>query len=113
MKKENNISRFEETCRLVRATPMSEAEEIRIKAILKNSLFKEKYRNSLKSLTKVKMRSLNMQHPEWQLKDVLITVIKDYNPELPTPILLEMIQFIAAEWEQKYAHQEEQEPVLC
>jgi hypothetical protein len=113
MKKENNMSSFEETCRLVRATPMTEAEEIRIKAILKNSFFKEKYRNSLKSLTKVKMRSLKMQYPEWQPKDVLIAVIKDYAPELPTPILLEMIQFIIAEWEQKYVLKEEQEPVLC
>ncbi len=113
MKKENNISSFEETCRLIRATPMTEAEIIETNAATKNSFYKEKYRNGLKTLTRVDMRSLKLEHPEWQLKDVLIETIKDYTPELPTPILLEMIQFIIAEWEQKYAYQEEQEPVLC
>ena len=111
MKKENNISlsTFEETCKLVGASPMTEAEMVETKAILKNSFFKEKYRNSIKSLTKVKMKSLKMQYPEWQLKDVLIAIIKDYTPELPIPILLEMIQFIITEWER--THQEEL--VLC
>jgi predicted metal-dependent hydrolase len=110
MKKENNISTLEETYRLVRATPMTEAEMIETRAILKNSFYKEKYRNGLKSLTKGKMKRLEMEYPELELKDMLIAIIKDYTPKLPTPILLEMIQFIIAEWEHSHAHQEE--PVL-
>lgn len=111
MKKENNISgsTFEETCGLVGASPMTETEMMKTNTVLKNSFFKDKYRNSLKTLTKSEMKRLEKQYPEWHLKDILIAILKDYNSELPTSIWLEMTQYIISEWERSH----HEEPVLC
>ncbi len=109
MKKENEMSNFEKDLKFIGAYPMSDTEEIAANALLKNSFFKEKYRKSLKTLTKVEMRQLQKVHPEWQLKDVLSALFNDFNPELPSSILLEMTQFIIVEWEKTH----QSEPLLC
>jgi hypothetical protein len=103
MKKENEISEL--SYESIGASPMTEADIIQTDALLKNAFFKDKYRNSLKSLAKSEMNLLKKQYPKWQLKDVLIAIIKDYNSELPPSIFLEMTQFIISEWER--THQEE------
>lgn len=97
MKKENDIS--EASNMSIGASPMTKEEILQTEAVLKNAFFKEKYRTGLKNLVKSDMKLFKKQYPEWQLKDVLVAVIKDFNPELPSPILLEMTQFIISEWE--------------
>jgi hypothetical protein len=109
MKKENNISDVEETRMSLGASPMTEADILETATFSKTAFFKEKYRKSLKTLTRYEMRQFIKQHPDGQLKDALAALIKDYNPELPPAILLEMTQFIISEWE--LTHQAE--PALC
>ena len=109
MKKENNISDIEETLTSIGASPMTESDILETASFSKTAFFKEKYRKGLKTLTKYEMRQFRKEHPDGQLKDVLVALIKDYNPELPPSILLEMTQFIIAEWERTH----EAEPVLC
>lgn len=38
-------------------------------------------------------------HSEWGAKDVLAEIVKDYDKDLPSKILLEMAAYIIAEWE--------------
>lgn len=109
MKKENNISDSEETCLSIGASPMTEADILESTAFSKTAFLKEKYKKSLKTLTKYEMRQFIKQHPDGQLKDALAALIKDYNPELPPSILLEMTQFIISEWERTH----KAEAVLC
>ncbi len=97
MKKENDIS--EASNMSIGASPMTKEDLLQTESVLKNAFFKEKYRTGLKNLVKSDMKLFKKQYPEWQLKDVLVAVIKDFNPELPPAILLEMTQFIIAEWE--------------
>lgn len=97
MKKENDIS--EASNMSIGASPMTKEDLLQTESVLKNAFFKEKYRTGLKNLVKSNMKLFKKQYPEWQLKDVLVAVIKDFNPELPPAILLEMTQFIIAEWE--------------
>jgi hypothetical protein len=101
MKKEDNIAaiQFEKKLKLMGASPMTEAESIQTDHILKNAFFKEKYRKGLKTLAKLEMQSLQKQHPNWHLNDVLSAILKDCNPELPPTILLELTQSIISEWE--------------
>jgi hypothetical protein len=109
MKKENNISDVEKQHALIGVSPMTEADILRTAAFSKTAFFKEKYRNSLKTLTKYEMRQFRKAHPDGQLKDVLSALVKDYNPELPPSILLEMTQFIVSEWERT----SQTEAILC
>jgi hypothetical protein len=102
MKKENNISDIEEALTSIGASQMTEADILETATFSKTAFFKEKYRKSLKTLTKYEMRQFRKLHPDGQLKDALAALIKDYNPELPPSILLEMTQFIISEWESTY-----------
>lgn len=109
MKKENNISDVEKQHALIGLSPMTEADILETAAFSQTAFFREKYRRGLKTLTKYEMRQFRKEHPDGQLKDVLVALIKDYNPELPPSILLEMTQFIVAEWERTH----QIEAVLC
>ena len=78
---------------------MTEAESQQMTVLANKSFFKEKYRHALKVSTKLDLLLLSQTYPEWTTKDVLSTLIKSYDPQLPSSILLEMTQFILAEWE--------------
>ena len=101
MKMESNLVNLslEEKFEVSSAKPMSQEKQRRMEILLKNSFFKEKYRKGLKTLTRMDMQELRKEHPEWGLKDMLAAIVKDYHPELPPLLLLEMTQFIIAEWE--------------
>ncbi len=81
---------------------MTEEELLQMAMLSQKSFFKEKYRHGLKVLTRMDMQRLQQEHPDWRLKDVLAAILKNYNPELPAVILLEMTQFIIAEWEKAH-----------
>jgi hypothetical protein len=82
--------------------PMTEEELQQMATLSQKSFFKEKYRHGLKILTQMDIERHILEHPEWQLKDVLAAILKNYNPELPAIILLEMTQFIITEWEKTH-----------
>ena len=82
--------------------PMTEEELLQMATLSQKSFFKEKYRHGLKVLTTMDMQRLQHEHPDWRLKDVLAAILKNYNPELPAALLLEMTQFIIAEWEKAH-----------
>ena len=97
MKKESNDNR--QTPENISHRYMTEAESQQMTLLAKKSFFKEKYRHALKVSTKIDLLLLNQTYPEWTAKDVLSSLVKSYDPQLPTLILLEMTQFILAEWE--------------
>lgn len=95
MKKEN--------CEIIENTIphryMTDAEKAQSALLSEKSFFKEKYRHALKMTTKMKIEEYAQIHPEWTIKDVLIAIITGYNSQLPSQVILEMIQFIVIEWE--------------
>ena len=78
---------------------MTKEESAHAAILSKNSFLKEKYRHALKLTTKIKVYQSAQTNPEWSAKDVLVAIMKGYNSQLPSVILLEMAQFIVTEWE--------------
>ena len=94
--------------------PMTEGELLQMATLSQKTYYKEKYRHGLKILTLMDMENYIQEHPEWQLKDILAAILKNYNPELPAAILLEMTQFIIVEWEKAHVKQSNMStPVLA
>lgn len=81
--------------------------EARISHITRNSYLKEKFRLSLKSLTKRLIQERATIHSEWTAQEVLVDIMKGYNPKLPPVVLLEMTQFILEEWEKIHVSKNE------
>jgi hypothetical protein len=86
---------------------MTEAEKAETAIITRNSYLKEKFRMSLKFYTKRKIQEYADIHADWRAKEVLVEIMKGYNPELQPVVLLEMTQFILDEWEKKQTHKSE------
>lgn len=78
---------------------MTKEESAQAAILSKNSFLKAKYRHALKLTTKIKVHQSAQSNPEWTAKDVLIAIMKGYNSQLPSVVLLEMAQFIVTEWE--------------
>jgi hypothetical protein len=86
---------------------MTEAEKAEMAIITRNSYLKEKFRMSLKFYTRRKIQEYAAIHAEWRAKEVLVDIMKGYNPELPPVVLLEMTQYILEEWEKIQARKNE------
>ena len=86
---------------------MTDAEKAETAIITRNSYLKEKYRMSLKSYTKRKIQEYANIHADWRAKEVLVEIMKGYNPELPPVVLLEMTQFILEEWAKRQTTKQE------
>ena len=78
---------------------MTDEECTQMAIVAQKSLLKDKYRHALKSLSKMKIYEYYETNPDWSAKDILLNVMKEYNPNLPSVVLLEMTQFILNEWE--------------
>ena len=75
-------------------------ENIKATSVLDNKRFyKKKYLLALKLYATVEIHEYVKSQPSWGAKDVLIAIVKDYDPQLPSDILLTMTQFIVQEWE--------------
>ena len=61
--------------------------------------YRKKYRLALKLYATLDIQAYAKTQPNWAAKDVLAAIVKDYDPQLPSNILLEMTQFILEEWE--------------
>jgi CBS-domain-containing membrane protein len=83
---------------------MTDVEKERIEVITRNSYSKKKYRMALEVTTKMMVQDVYAQHPDWSVRDVLTTMLKEYNKDLPSTLLLEMTQLIVNEWEKKQTH---------
>ncbi|MEK7253958.1 MAG: hypothetical protein AAB316_04385 [Bacteroidota bacterium] len=58
-----------------------------------------KYLQAQKSHTRVLVQELLLEHPDWQLKDLLLEIVKGYPDDLPSDVLLQCVQFITEAWE--------------
>ena len=86
---------------------MTDAEKAKTAIITRNSYLKEKFRMSLKFYTKRKIQEYADIHADWRAKEVLVEIMKGYNPELPPVVLLEMTQFILEEWAKRQTTKQE------
>ncbi len=80
---------------------LTKEEDLQLPANRKNAYLKEKYRKSLKTVTRFRIKDLLDEHPEWPLKAILVAILDGYNPALPPEVLLEMTRFIIAEWQKQ------------
>jgi hypothetical protein len=69
--------------------------------------YRKKYKLALQLYAKLDMAAYAQTHPEWGAKDVLAEIVKDYDKDLPSEILLEMAQYIITEWEKIQATNKE------
>jgi hypothetical protein len=60
--------------------------------------YRKKYKLALQLYAKLDMVAYAQTHPEWGAKDVLAEIVKDYDKDLPSEILLEMAEYIVTEW---------------
>ena len=86
---------------------MTAAEKTEIGNTTQNSYFKKKYRIALEATTKMMVQDLYIHYPDWSVRDVLTTALKEYNDDLPSALLLEMAQLIVSEWEKKQTSKNE------
>jgi hypothetical protein len=78
---------------------MTEEEIAEKSKSTQNPFFKKKLHIALKVATEMSVHKLADEHPDWHAKDVLAEIIKGYNPEIPSVLLLEMAQLILDKWE--------------
>jgi hypothetical protein len=78
---------------------MTEEENVQMAELAKKSFYRPKYLSGLKFLTQYDVREYHETHPEAPAKDVLSEMMKTYNPDLPSDILLDMAKVILEEWE--------------
>lgn len=81
------------------ASPMTAAEYQRSKALRDKSWFKEKYLNSLRTVTRTRMEKLLREQAGYAFKDLLSDLLGEMPPEAPPQLLLIMTRFIIEEWE--------------
>ena len=89
----------------IKVKKMTEVEEKQSAIISQKILLSEKYRHALKLVTKMDIQELAKKHPDWCSKDVLVYIVKAYNQDLPSEILVEMTAFITNEWDSIKANQ--------
>jgi hypothetical protein len=83
----------------IKVKQMTKEQEKQSAMLSQQILLKDKYRQSLKMVTQMDIQELAKVHPDWCTKDVLVYIVKDYNPDLPSQILIEMTEFITSEWD--------------
>ncbi len=103
MKKENNdiIGDF------IPHRFMTDAEKAQSDLLSEKSFFKARYRLALKLTTQLKIEEYAKTQPDWTSKDVLMAILKGYNAQLPSAIMLEMTQLIVHEWDTILANRDE------
>lgn len=63
------------------------------------SFRKEKFRRGLKSHSQTRVYQFYKTNPEWGAKDILINVMRGYNPDLPSDVVLEIARYILEQWD--------------
>ena len=83
---------------LLSFSKMTNEEDIESDVIAENPSYDKKFREALKMSVKLDVQELAQNQPNTTAKEVLIAVLKDYDTDIPSPILLEMAQIILADW---------------
>jgi hypothetical protein len=81
--------------------------EERVPVLDSKKFYRKKYKLALQLYAKLDMVAYAQKHPEWGTKDVLAEIVKDYDKDLPSDILLEMAEYIVTEWEKILASKKE------
>ena len=81
------------------ARPMTALEEKESEKISESAFTRPKYLKAQKSMTRLKIHQLHVSNPDWELKDILAAIIKEYPADMPPPVISTMVQFIIGEWE--------------
>jgi hypothetical protein len=63
-----------------------------------NTSYSKKYREALKASVKLDVQDFAQVQPNATAKEVLLDVLKDYDMDIPSSILLEMTKVILADW---------------
>lgn len=69
-----------------------------IDIIGKKRSYDKKYREALKVSVKLDVQEFGQTQPKASAKDVLIAILTEYDPEIPSPILLELARVILVDW---------------
>lgn len=77
---------------------MTKEEELETDIITSNPSYTKKYSEALKASVKLDVQEFAQVQPNASAKEVLMTVLKDYETDIPSPILLEMAKIILADW---------------
>ena len=78
---------------------MTEEEDLETDIITENPSYGKKYREALKVSVKLDVEEFGQTQPNATAKEALVAILKNYDTDLPSPILLEMAQIILADWE--------------
>ncbi len=81
-----------------------------------NGIFKilplsKKFISILKRSVSRQIKELKTTHPDWALVEVVAFVMSDVNKKLTAPMILELVEYIMAEWS-KEAIEAAAEPML-
>ena len=77
---------------------MTKEEEVEADIIAFNTSYTKKYREALKASVKLDVQEFAQVQPNATAKEALIAVLKDYDSDIPSPILLEMAKVVLADW---------------
>ncbi|MEK7254141.1 MAG: hypothetical protein AAB316_05305, partial [Bacteroidota bacterium] len=79
--------------------PMSETELRETKILREKSWFKEKYLNSLRTVTRTRMKRLRNEQPDLPFNKLLALLLDEFPAEAPPQLMAVMTNFIVEEWE--------------
>lgn len=77
---------------------MTKEAEAETDIIVENPSYIRKYREALKVSVKLDVQEFAQIQPYATAKEVLLTVLKDYDTDIPSSILLEMSKVILTDW---------------
>lgn len=78
---------------------MTQKMEKESEAIRKQAIQSQKFRMAVRNMTMTNFNTFRTNHPEWPLTTLIAEIIKNYNPEIPASLLLEMTHLICEKWE--------------
>jgi hypothetical protein len=97
---DNAISQFSVTRpENLKVTLMTEEERAKMAVLDDKRYYKKKYKLALQFGAKMQLHEFHRTNPTWGAKDVLVEILKNYNSDFPSLIVLEMAQYIVEEWE--------------
>lgn len=78
---------------------ITEEERVQMATLDNKRYFRKKYKLALQFGAKMQLHEFHRTNPSWGAKDVLVEILKNYSSDFPSVIVLEMAQYIVAEWE--------------
>ena len=95
----NQDQSISKSLKALNAKPMTAEQEKASEIISATAFARPKYLKAQNNLTKLKIQRFRKSHPNWELKDILAAIIKEYPADMPSSVISTMVQFIISEWE--------------